>query len=742
MGFLFLTVITILTVTLGFHKYSYEHGFREFANETQATANSLDVFVANNKISGSARTLGSTVSQIQQVIIGQAEPDNLEVTEILERIRESHHASLVYVMNSEGTVISCTQYEDGKRLTGNNYSFRPYFTLAIKGEDVVYPALGITTNKRGLYFSSPVMVGGESTQKDKIIGVVVIKVGLESIDNILASIQNSVALMSPEGVIFASNRQGWLFKKALDTNYTTESSNTQKQFAGKLIEQSASTIFERLDSQNLVVEGRKLAYFRASLMLNDENGQWQFLSLTDARIWQSFIRIFVYILAIVIIYTSLMLLTITHNKNRIAEIESSMRLAESENKYRTLFERTADAILILEKDKFIDCNQAAIDLLGYTDKQKLLNTHPSQLSPEIQPDGQNSFEKVSEMMRMAFDHGTHRFEWKHKKCNGEIFDVEVLLTAVPLGDEFFLHCVWRDITERKKIQQQRTDYMNKLKQAKEQAESANELLELETERANDMAKDAEMANQAKSQFLANMSHEIRTPMNGIIGFSDLLADEEMVETHKDYVNIIRKSSHDLLMLINDILDFSKIEAGQLRTEIIKCSLANILESAESLMQPKANEKGIELEIKEINSLPGYIYTDPTRLQQCLINLISNANKFTEVGYVHVNVSLEDRDDLPYIRFDITDTGIGIPKDKQAKIFEAFTQADGDTTRKYGGTGLGLTITKQLAGLLGGHLILTSEEGKGTTFSLVIPTGVDIIKQQLPDRGNITISSIF
>ena len=248
--------------------------------------------------------------------------------------------------------------------------------------------------------------------------------------------------------------------------------------------------------------------------------------------------------------------------------------------------------------------------------------------------------------------------------------------------------------------------------------------------------DAEAANVAKSLFLANMSHEIRTPMNGIIGFSDLLADEDLTEEQKRYVNLIRESGHNLLRLINDILDFSKIEAGQLDIEIIDCSLSKLLRTVESLMRPKAIEKGLELKVVESIGLPAQIRSDPTRLHQCLINLVNNALKFTEEGHVYINVSLEDRNNLPYIRFDIEDTGIGIVPDKQKIIFESFTQADNDTTRKYGGTGLGLTITKQLTELLGGELTLDSEKGKGSLFTLTIPAGVDITKQPLLERTNI------
>jgi len=280
-----------------------------------------------------------------------------------------------------------------------------------------------------------------------------------------------------------------------------------------------------------------------------------------------------------------------------------------------------------------------------------------------------------------------------------------------------------------------------LKHAKEQAEKAwaeleqtNLQLEDSIKRASLLAQEAVVADQAKSEFLANMSHEIRTPMNAIIGFSEVLAEEELTDEQIHHVDIIRESGENLLKLINDILDFTKIEAGKLDIEMVDYPLEQLLAAIESLMRPAATKKGLTFEVLQCTELPERIHTDPVRLRQCLTNLVNNAIKFTAKGHVYVNVSLQEVNDKGrpglYLRFDVEDTGIGVPAHKQELIFEEFMQVDGSSTRRYSGTGLGLPITRQLAHLLSGELSLTSQEGKGSVFSLTIPAGVDVKSQPL------------
>ena len=250
----------------------------------------------------------------------------------------------------------------------------------------------------------------------------------------------------------------------------------------------------------------------------------------------------------------------------------------------------------------------------------------------------------------------------------------------------------------------------------------------------DARRKAERAEKSQEQFLANMSHEIRTPLNGIIGMANLLQKSNLNEEQNEFVNIIKYSSDNLLVLINDILDFSKIKAGKLNIELIEFNIWDIVQKAVSALQQKAQEKDLGLLIFFHDDVPKLIKGDPYRLNQILSNLLSNAIKFTSKGYVRIEISCKSVvDDWCTMKFRIKDTGIGIAAEKLAMIFESFSQASEDITRKFGGTGLGLTITKQLVELQGGNIRVESEEGVGTSVAFEIPYEVIEVPLTMPKQ---------
>jgi PAS domain S-box-containing protein len=243
---------------------------------------------------------------------------------------------------------------------------------------------------------------------------------------------------------------------------------------------------------------------------------------------------------------------------------------------------------------------------------------------------------------------------------------------------------------------------------------------------------AEAANKAKSEFLANMSHEIRTPLNGIIGFTDLLKNTKLEAIQKNYMNTINESAHSLMGIINDILDFSKIESGKLELDIKKYDLIEIISQVIELVKYDTNIKNLDLEVTINESVPKYVYVDVVRLKQILINLLGNAVKFTEKGKITLSIKTIESisGNKTKIRFSVKDTGIGIKKDFQKEIFNAFSQGDNSTTRRFGGTGLGLTISNQLLSLMDSKLNLESTVGKGSEFffDVILKTSNEKISQ--------------
>ncbi|MGC8834723.1 MAG: CHASE4 domain-containing protein, partial [Armatimonadota bacterium] len=388
--------------------------------------------------------------------------------------------------------------------------------------------------------------------------------------------------------------------------------------------------------------------------------------------------------------------------------KSTSELRESERRYRTLFNSVQIGILVVDPEahKIVDANQVALEKLGLPGEQVV---------------GRSCYDLVcSNSEKICSITDQSRVEAVSERTlstpKGETITVLAKVVPVVLDGRLRLLESFVDITDRKRAEKELMEAKEAAERAKQDLERSNRELEAAIERANQMARSAEIANQAKSEFLANMSHEIRTPMNGILGMTELALDTNLTQEQREYLNMVKSSAESLLALLNDILDFSKIEARKLELETVDFSLRDSLSETLKVLAMRAHEKGLELACHIPPDVPDALVGDPGRLRQVIVNLVGNAIKFTERGEVVVRIKTEALTDSEVVlHFAVADTGIGIPKEKQSVIFEAFSQVDSSTTRKYGGTGLGLAISSRLVEMMGGRIWLESEENKGSTF---------------------------
>ena len=411
---------------------------------------------------------------------------------------------------------------------------------------------------------------------------------------------------------------------------------------------------------------------------------------------------------------------------RLSEREETLQaslfaIKEKEAKISTILNNTIEGIITINEDKIIETfNPASERFFGFK-AEEAIGKNINILMPEPYCSQHDQF--IENYLKTGTRNiiGIGR-EVVGKRKDGSTFPLELSISEVNLGEKKLFTGILRDITERKKTE-------SALQKAKEAAEAANI---------------------AKSDFLASMSHEIRTPMNAIIGMSDLLLDTPLTSEQLKFVQVFKSAGENLLNLINDILDLSKIESGHVELEMVEFNIFDLIEKMCDVMAFRAHTKGIELICRIVPGIPAFLVGDPARLRQILVNLIGNAIKFTEKGEAVLTVSQEseeDRvqgvkgsrgqggetkdtsDDFQFkiqnsklktqndviLQFSIRDTGIGIPKEKLDVIFDKFTQADTSTTRKYGGTGLGLPISRRLVELMGGNIRVDSEENAGSTF---------------------------
>ncbi len=377
--------------------------------------------------------------------------------------------------------------------------------------------------------------------------------------------------------------------------------------------------------------------------------------------------------------------------------------------FKRLFELSGDAMMVLGRETFVYCNPATLKIFDCPSMEVFCTKHPSDLSPEFQPSGTPSAAKSREYIQRAIDEGHARFEWVHQRLNGERFYSDVLLSSGEWQGEPVVQAIVRDISSYKALQ---------------------DSLRLEKEHS-------ELVANAKSEFLAVMSHEIRTPIHGILGAQELLRDSVLDAEQRELNRLAIESTRQLLDIVNDVLDFSKIDAGMLEIDATGFDPHQLVRAVHELFRMEAAKKNVHFHLKADDDSPR-LEGDPQRIQQVLSNLVSNAIKFTPAGgSVTLSSSLRAAPDDSDYRWTlaVSDTGIGISREQQARVFDVFTQADSSTSRRYGGTGLGLAITQSLVELMGGTIDLRSDLGAGSVFAVTLPLQASSATETtLPDPG--------
>jgi PAS domain S-box-containing protein len=433
----------------------------------------------------------------------------------------------------------------------------------------------------------------------------------------------------------------------------------------------------------------------------------------------------------------------------MTRIRAEEALQESEDRFRRIAQNTPEAIITFDGHGIVDLwNPGAEVIFGYPSSEIVGRSIDAIIPNHAHRQHHSEFESIRQTGRSSVARRTLEVQGRRK--DGTEFPIEISISTWSTKAGPHVAVICRDITERiktatdlqnsyemlrnrarelEKAQQIVLSMMEDTEEARNKLDITNRQLEQAIKRVSELAITAESANRAKSDFLANMSHEIRTPMNGIIGMAELLTNSPLNEDQKEFAEVIAQSSRALLIILNDILDFSKIEAGKAELQTEPFDLREVVENVAQLFKVQAVEKGLDLRKQCLPDRPWLVVGDGGRIRQILMNLIGNAIKFTERGYVQIEAECRDQDDRK-ATFDIRvrDTGVGIPEKDHKLLFNEFSQADMSSTRRHEGTGLGLAISKRIAVMMGGTIGFTSREGEGSTFHFTVTLPLD-----RPDR---------
>ena len=449
----------------------------------------------------------------------------------------------------------------------------------------------------------------------------------------------------------------------------------------------------------------------------DIKNKWLHVQVKEAKDYTLFYQLLslLFLLSIATIYWNRKLSKQIEERKIIENI----LVTEKEN-FKILFEESSNGNLILCDGKFIECNMAAVNMLGLQNKSELLNSKPDDWSPFIQADGESSSDKAKQMIEKCLENDSHDFEWIIVDKKNQEFWIDVGLTKITYEGKVSIYVVWHNINKQKELQyelEKQNHRLNKILKVSDKQQV--ELLRL-NEKFENAKHNAENANKAKSEFLANMSHEIRTPMNAIIGFTELLNEQISEPRLKSYVKTIHSAGNTLLTLINDILDLSKIESGKISIHKTPTNIFHLSDELSAMFMMNIRKKGLDFLVEIDEKIPQSLLIDEIRLRQVLLNLIGNAVKFTEHGFIKLKIeafNIDEHNSKIDIEVRVQDSGIGIAQDQVDRIFNEFEQSEGQDNRKFGGTGLGLSISKRLCEMMDGKISVESIQGQGSTFKV-------------------------
>ncbi|MDW7771937.1 MAG: ATP-binding protein [Desulfobulbaceae bacterium] len=647
----------------------------------------INTFIISH-FEGAVLSLAKNV-EVKAAVSGIRQPDHDNLLTVLSTAKEVLKASLVYVLDAEGTVICCSIPDGDKTVTGYNYGFRHYFSSAMKGITGTYAAVGVTSEERDLYFSRPVL----SDRTGKPAGVMVIKVPMDFIDYFIDRFRENLEIMvlSQEGIILAATRSEWLYRAALPLS---EQDREDIIASRKFHDQPLASMPFQVNKPIIKYDGKKY------LVRLEPGGLpgWNIVTLRQSRYPLGIVLLLEFAVLILGLTLILGFISVYREEQLTEEVrigrERRKRVEESRlttrQELETILATSLVGITLVRDGVITNVNRKMSDILGYSITELLGKDIRIFFQSKV------SFRQfIRTYARQLEKRDLEHIEYPLKKRDGQIIPCSLSGKAIDRND-LSRGIVWviEDIRERKKVEED-------LRQAQ---------------------KDAETASQAKSEFLANMSHEIRTPMNGIIGIAEMLHHLEMDPKKGRQLELIITSAKRLMKIINDILDFSKNEMERFVLDNTPFSLRKALSDVIENFSVQAAEKKLFLELQIDSDVPDIMVGDETRLMQVLYNLIGNGLKFTDQGGVSVHLGMDEKADPEERRilFEVIDTGIGISLDKQDKIFEAFAQVDSSHSRRYGGTGLGLPISRRFVQLMGGDLFLESSKGTGSRFWFSLP----------------------